>query len=112
MFEIEDSIIVRANFTTRGEEDLISTVCASQLMAESIGEGRFDRCIDGCVDAISRGRMVGGGGVRAEEAMRLQYLLTNASMVRPRKSAKACGRRSRCSPFGRRPRVSAQVGWA
>ena len=46
MFEFEDSIIVRANFTTRGEEDLIITVCASQLMAESIGEGRFDRSVD------------------------------------------------------------------
>ena len=39
---------------------------------------------------------MGVGGVSADEDMRLQYLLISASIVRPRRSAKACGR---WSPF-------------
>ena len=58
-------------------------------------------------DAISRGRRSGGGEAEADDAMRCQYLLKMASMARPRRSAKACGRRSRSSPRGRRLRVSA-----
>ena len=44
--KFEDSVVIRANVTASGEQDLIIAFSTTEFMAQSRGEGRLDGGID------------------------------------------------------------------
>ena len=44
--KFEDSVVIRANVTASGEQDLIIAFSTAEFMAQSRGEGRLDGGID------------------------------------------------------------------